>query len=158
MRSPAFWRLDLDPVILHEQPNAGATIIEKLEAHGGCDFAVVVLTPDDEGRLVGDERLRARARQNVIYELGYFVGRLNRKRVAALVAPGLEMPSDFHGVVFIPIDVNDAWQMLLGRELKKRRSTDRHEQGCCALRSRHVRSSHVRRQGADLAGDRKSVV
>lgn len=75
----------LRPVILHEQANKGRTIIEKFEQHAvPCAFAVVLLTPDDHGGAAkSNAELRSRARQNVILELGYFVGKLGRHKVAA---------------------------------------------------------------------------
>lgn len=111
--------IGLNPVILHERASAGATIIEKLEAHAKVSFAVVLLTPDDVGSVVSDkEHLQPRARQNVVLELGYFLGRLGRKRTCALVVGGVEIPSDYSGVVYIPIDKQDAWQFHLAKELK----------------------------------------
>lgn len=113
-------KLDLEPIILHEQPSGGKTIIEKLEAHILVDFAVVLLTPDDVGYHVGDEaQKKKRARQNVILELGLFLGALGRKRVCALHKGDVEIPSDYQGVIFIPMDDAGAWTMLLARELKK---------------------------------------
>jgi hypothetical protein len=87
-------RLGITAVILHEQPNLGKTLIEKLEHYGNVPFAVVLLTPDDEGRTQGASTLNPRARQNVVLELGYFVGLLGRKRVCALYRGGVELPSD----------------------------------------------------------------
>jgi hypothetical protein len=91
-------RLGFEAIILHERANQGRTVIEKVEAHGDVGFAVVLLTPDDEGCVKGDT-LVPRARQNVILELGYFIGRLGRKRVCALKRGDVEIPSDFGGVV-----------------------------------------------------------
>jgi hypothetical protein len=91
-------QLDFDPIILHEQANQGRTIIEKIEAHGDVGFAVVLLTPDDIGSVQGGDPL-PRARQNVLLELGYFIGRLGRARVCALKRGDVEVPSDFGGVV-----------------------------------------------------------
>lgn len=76
-------RLGLTPVILHEQASEGRTLIEKLEHYGDVDFAVVLLTADDVGGKSAAE-LSPRARQNVIWELGYFVARLGRSNVCAL--------------------------------------------------------------------------
>jgi predicted nucleotide-binding protein len=59
-----------------------------------------------------------RARQNVILELGYFIGKLGRSRVAVLLAPGTEQPSDILGIAYIPLDRDGAWRLLVGRELK----------------------------------------
>jgi predicted nucleotide-binding protein len=110
-------RLGFEAIILQEKPNEGRTVIEKVEAHSDVGFAVVILTPDDEGCLKG-EPLQPRARQNVVLELGYFVGRLGRKNVCALKAGNLEMPSDLGGVVCEPFDASGSWKMVLGRELK----------------------------------------
>ena len=111
--------LDLTPVILHEQPNQGRTIIEKFERHAPqVGFAVALLTPDDVGALKSDEKnLKPRARQNVVFELGYFLGRLGRERVCALTKGNVELPSDYDGVVYISLD-DGGWKMNLIRELK----------------------------------------
>lgn len=118
-------RLGYEAVILHERPNRGRTVIEKFEQEANAAFAVVLLTPDDEGRLraEGDKsnELVARARQNVVWEFGYFSGALGRARVAALVADGeLEQPSDLQGVIYIPVaTVEDmGWRIALAREMR----------------------------------------
>ena len=111
--------LGLEPVILHEQPNQGRTIIEKFEEHAQVRFAVVLLTPDDVGSLKGEENhLKPRARQNVIFEFGFFIGRLGRHRVCALTKGDVEIPSDYDGVVYVPLDDHGAWKMKLVKELK----------------------------------------
>ncbi len=111
-------KLGFRAVILHEEANKGMTLIEKLEANSGVGFAVVLLTPDDEGREAGSEKpLQPRARQNVVLELGYFVGKLGRKSVCALFRD-VESPSDYLGVVYVPFDEGGAWQMRLARELR----------------------------------------
>ena len=110
--------LGLDAVILHEQPNAGRTLIEKLEDYSDVGFAVVLLTPDDIGAAASDkENLKARARQNVIAELGHFVGFLSRKRVCALHKEGVEIPSDYSGVGYVSMDRAGAWKAKLAQEL-----------------------------------------
>jgi len=112
-------RLDLEPIILHEQANEGMTVIEKLERHADVRFAVVLLTPDDEGRSLADAAgARPRARQNVILELGYFTGRLGRRAVCALHRGALELPSDYLGVVYVAIDEGGGWQLKLAKELR----------------------------------------
>lgn len=112
----------LDPIILHEQTDSRRTIIEKFEAHAAdVGAAVVLLTPDDEGRVrstTGESELMARARQNVVYELGWFDGRLGRGRVVALYVEGIELPSDLAGILYIAIDKGEAWKLRLGRELR----------------------------------------
>lgn len=111
--------LGLKPIILHEQSNQGRTIIEKFERHAQVGFAVALLTPDDAGALNGEEKaLKPRARQNVIFKFGYFMGHLGRHRVCALTKDNVEIPSDYAGVVYIPLDVSGAWKMNLVKELK----------------------------------------
>jgi hypothetical protein len=79
-------RLGLEAIILHEKPNEGRTVIEKVEAFSDVGFAVVLLTPDDLGAAKEDATsLKARARQNVVLELGYFLGKLKRSRVCVWV-------------------------------------------------------------------------
>lgn len=109
-----------EPVVLMEQGNRGGTIIEKLEEHLGlkAGFAVVILTSDDEGRLRGVADLQPRARQNVILELGYAMGRLGRRNVTLLHQEGVELPSDINGVAYYPLDVHGAWQRHLLGDLK----------------------------------------
>jgi predicted nucleotide-binding protein len=109
-------------VILHEQSNGGRTIIEKFERHGSAvGFAVIVATPDDIGGLAvsppARPDLKPRARQNVIGEMFWFVGRLGRDKVCALVKGDIEMPSDFAGVVYTPMDNHGAWKSKLLDEL-----------------------------------------
>lgn len=111
-------RLGLKAVILSEQANKGRTVIEKFESHaGGAGFAIVLLTPDDHGGSVSDApATRPRARQNVILELGYFIGKLGRTHVCALYKGDLELPSDIHGVVYIKHV--GSWALDLAKELK----------------------------------------
>lgn len=110
--------IGLAPVILHEQANKGMTIPEKLAAYANVGFAVVLLTPDDEGRVKEAAELHFRARQNVILELGYFVGRLGRDRVCALLKGQVELPSDYVGVVYTPFDEGGSWRQKLAQELE----------------------------------------
>lgn len=111
--------IGLEVTVLQEEPNRGQTIIEKFEQHGDVGFAVVLLTGDDTGRAAGASKLRSRprARQNVIFELGYFIGRLGRERVCALYEDGVELPSDYSGVLYISIDTSGGWKLKLGKEL-----------------------------------------
>ena len=104
--------LELDPIVLHEQPNEGRTIIEKFERYAQVGFAVVLLTPDDKCNS------SFRARQNVIFELGYFIGKLGRSRTCALFREGVEIPSDYDGVLYIEMDEPGAWKMKLIKELQ----------------------------------------
>ncbi|MCK6447911.1 MAG: nucleotide-binding protein [Planctomycetes bacterium] len=113
-------KLGLNVVILHERADAGQTIIEKLVAHADVAYAVVLLTGDDVGAKKGlTPELRPRARQNVLLELGYFLGRLGRGKVRALVADGVEVPSDYSGVLYTELDAGGAWKFALAREIKE---------------------------------------
>lgn len=111
-------KLGLKPIILHEQPNSGKTVIEKFEAHSNVGFAIVIMTDDDAGKSNTEKDLKKRARQNVILELGYFIGKLGRNKVLPLYMDGVELPSDIHGVVYVPIDQSDNWKFSIVRELK----------------------------------------
>lgn len=108
----------LRPIILHEQPNGGRTVIEKFENRtASIGFAVVLLTPDDMGGVRGGPT-HPRARQNVVAELFYFIGKLGRARVCALKKGDIEIPSDISGLVYTEIDAAGAWKVTLLRELK----------------------------------------
>lgn len=111
----------IDPVILHEQPNDGLTIIAKLErAATTANYAVVLLTADDLGQAKGDSGLVSRARQNVVFEMGYFMAKLGTERVAVLHENGVEAPGDMNGMVYIPYGSFDNWKNKLAGELKSR--------------------------------------
>lgn len=114
-------QLGLDVCVLKDEPNKGRTVIEKLEQEAdGADYAVVICTPDDEGysRADGVKNAKARARQNVVLELGYFISDLDRSRVCALMVGDIEMPSDVAGVLYTRFDLLEAWQVELKRELE----------------------------------------
>jgi len=122
-------QLELNPVVLQDQPNRSRTIFEKFEDYADVDLAVVLLTPDDRGASARDigvalanrrrlqSVLRPRARQNVLLELGYFLGKGTRKRVCALYKEGVELPSDLLGVTYVPFDDYGAWRQELAREI-----------------------------------------
>ncbi len=118
-------RLGLEAVILHEKPNRGQTIIEKIERFSDVSFAVVLLSPDDSGYSNADgvNAAKPRARQNVILELGYFAGKLGRENVVALHRGSrnekLELPSDYDGVLYTPYDGDSGtWRSELVAELR----------------------------------------
>lgn len=111
-------QFNIEPIVLFEQPGKGQTIIEKLESNSNVAFAIVILTPDDVGKALAEENLKPRARQNVVFELGYFIGSLNRNRVAVLYDESIELPSDYRGVEYIKIDKEDAWKLKLTKEMK----------------------------------------
>lgn len=111
-------KLGLEPIILHEQPNEGRTLIEKFEHNADVGCAVVLLTADDTGSSKASPSVtEKRARQNVVFEMGFFLGRLGRKHTIALLEHGVSKPSDIDGVVYIPLD-DESWKLLLIRELK----------------------------------------
>jgi predicted nucleotide-binding protein len=88
-----------------------------VEAHSDVGFAVILLSPDDEGRVKG-ETPQPRARQNVLLELGYFIGKLTRRRVCTLKVGDVEIPSDWRGVIDEPFDKGGGWKQTLARELE----------------------------------------
>lgn len=113
-------KLDLPLTILSEEANKGRTIFQKFVDHSDAGFAVVLLTADDRGGRVGQSETgqSLRARQNVIFELGFFIGKLGVDKVCALYEEGVEIPSDYHGVAFVPLDERQAWKFELAKEMK----------------------------------------
>ncbi len=108
----------LKPIVLDEQPSKGQTIIDKFEEQADeAGFAIVLLTPDDVGysKATGERRLRAR--QNVILELGYFFGSLGSKRLSALYKEGVELLSGIPGLVYVPMDSDNNWQLKIRKEM-----------------------------------------
>lgn len=121
--------LGLKPIILHEQEDYGNTIIEKFESNAtDVGFAVVLLTADDLGISKKDiEKTKAedkepqpseRARQNVVFEMSYFMGKLDRAHVFLLLENGVEKPGDSDGIVYTPIDSEGMWKVKLAKRLK----------------------------------------
>jgi len=115
-------KLGLKPIILHEQPNQGKTIIEKFEEYSNVGFAIILLSPDDIGypKEYNNSDAKFRARQNVIFEFGYYVGKIGRENVIALYLENdnFEMPTDLSGILYIPYDKNDVWKYKLVEELQ----------------------------------------
>lgn len=109
-------RVGLEPVILHEQPSSSQTIIEKIESHSDVGYAIVLYTPCDTGSKTGNNP-SPRARQNVVFEHGYFIGKLGRSKVTALVKGHVETPNDISGVVYIDLDERGAWKIDVAKEL-----------------------------------------
>ena len=115
--------LGLDPIVLHRKPDQGHTIIEKFEKYSDVSYAFVLLTPDDVGYSKSEEtkpdekRIKElRARQNVIFEFGYFVGSVGRGRVCCLHKPGVSLPTDVSGVLYKELTGN---VVSLGYEIMK---------------------------------------
>lgn len=109
-----------EAIILHEQPDSGLTIIEKIERYADVDFAVVLYTECDLGRAkeMDQKDERYRARQNVVFEHGYLIGKLGRDHVCALVKGNVETPGDISGVVYVSMDSAGAWKMQLGKNMR----------------------------------------
>lgn len=116
-------QLGLNPIILSEEPNGGKTIIEKFEDNSQrVDFAIVLMSDqDDQGCEIGINDFRPRARQNVILELGYFIGKLGRrKHVCVLKKAGVEEPSDILGIAYTPyVSGQKAWKYEVADELQE---------------------------------------
>ncbi|WP_416428544.1 TIR domain-containing protein [Paenarthrobacter nicotinovorans] len=105
------------PVILHRENNRGSSLIEKLErSASSAGFAVILLTADDLGRSKNVTDERPRGRQNVVFEMGYFMAKLGRENVAILREDGVEEPGDVTGMVYIPLDGGN-WRKELADEL-----------------------------------------
>lgn len=112
-------QLKLEPIILHEQADQGRTIIEKFEENSSdVNFAIILLTADDEGKSKKEMDYKNRARQNVVFEMGYFIGKLGRKKVFLLIENGVDKPGDLDGIVYVPIDNSDGWKLKLVKELR----------------------------------------
>lgn len=107
-------RAELDGIVLHELPDRGRTIIDKLiqESEEAC-YVIALLSPDDE--IVNGS---SRARQNVILEIGYFLGKLGKERVRLLKRGDVEIPSDLHGILFENYDSEGNWRMKILKEMK----------------------------------------
>ncbi|MEV6831221.1 nucleotide-binding protein [Amycolatopsis sp. NPDC051102] len=105
-------------IVLEDEANLGRDILGKLlDSAKLAKYAVVLLTADDEGRKIGEGQWNSRARQNVVLELGLFLGLLGRDKVAALYEEGVEIPSDYSGVLYISLG-GEGWKLKLATELK----------------------------------------
>jgi len=109
-----------EAIILHEQANLGNTIMEKLERCTNVGYAIVLYTECDLGRAKESkvEEEKYRARQNVVYEHGYLIGKLGRERVFALVKGDVETPGDISGVVYTAMDSAGAWKISLAKDMR----------------------------------------
>ena len=110
--------LGLEPIILHMQASSGRTIIEKIEHYSNVGFGVVLYTPCDVGSKAGELTGNYRARQNVVFEHGYLIGKLGRSRVTAVVKGTVETPNDISGVVYIALDDQGSWKDELKKEMQ----------------------------------------
>jgi predicted nucleotide-binding protein len=113
-------KLDSHAVILHELPDRGRTIIEKFEDYSDVGYAIVLLSADDIGASRDEpDDLQPRPRQNVVFELGFFVGKLGRDRVCVLYKEGVEILSDYQGVIYKPMDEGGAWRLEVAKEMRE---------------------------------------
>lgn len=104
----------IEAIILSEKVNLGRTIIEKFEDYSDVDGAICLFTADDLGHAKPEKNLKYRARQNVVLETGYFMGKLGRNHVVILADKDIEMPSDLSGIVYTS---TSNWQVDLLKEL-----------------------------------------
>ncbi|GAB6168814.1 hypothetical protein JCM1393_12740 [Clostridium carnis] len=112
--------IKLEPIVLKNQASLGNTIIEKIEEYSDVGFAIVLYTPCDIGASIIDkDNMKNRARQNVVFEHGYLIGKLGRKNVCALVKGDIEKPNDISGLVYIEFDNQKAWRFNIARDMKK---------------------------------------
>lgn len=113
-------KLGFEAIILHEQVDSGATIIEKLEKHTDVGFAIVLYTECDIRcvKSSNPEDLKPRARQNIIFEHGLLIGKIGRANVVALLKGDVEILNDISGVVYKSMDTGGAWKYSIAREMK----------------------------------------
>lgn len=107
-------RANLKDIVLHEQPDKNRTVIEKLIEEGNsAAYVIALLSPDDT-----QEDGTVRARQNVVLEIGYFIGRLGREKVRLLRKGEVVIPSDLQGILFENYDNEGAWRIKLLKEMQ----------------------------------------
>lgn len=112
-------KLGLEAIILHEKASSSRSIIEKIEEYSDVGFGIVLYTPCDiGGKQVENPELKSRARQNVVFEHGFLIGKIKRQNVCALVKGDVELPNDISGVVYVKMDDEEAWHLKIARELK----------------------------------------
>lgn len=118
--------INLEPIVLHRQLDEGLTVIEKFEKHADVTYAIILLTPDDIAYTVADSKkkeeernIELRARQNVILEFGFFIGKLGRKNVCCIYKEGVTLPSDLNGLIYKQVTKSvDEVGLFLMKELK----------------------------------------
>ena len=104
-------KIGITSIILHEQTRDGETIVEKIEQNLNIGFAIVLYTPS------GFE-IKPHAQQNIVFEHGYLIGKLGRRKVCALVKGNIEAPVTINGVVYISLDALETWHQAMTKELK----------------------------------------
>ncbi len=115
-------RLNLEPIILHEQPDGNKAILEKFKEYSDVSFAVIILSPDDFAYPRDEDQSKGkfRARQNVIMELGFLLAKLGREKIFILCRhdDNFEMPSDYSGILYTPYDNAGYWKYKMADEMK----------------------------------------
>jgi len=112
-------KLGFEAIVLHEKASESKTIIEKIEKYSNVGFGIVLYTPCDIGGKQSKEpQLKQRARQNVVFEHGFLIGKIGRSNVCALVKGEVEIPNDISGVVYVQMDNSDAWRYSIANEMK----------------------------------------
>ena len=112
--------LGLELILSHERTSQ-ETIAQKLSANPDVGFAIVLLTEDDIGyRKDQPDMAKLRAKQNVVYELGYLIGKLGRDRVFVLHhdEKNFELPTHCSELIYTPYDRLAHWQFDLVKRLK----------------------------------------
>lgn len=111
-------QLGLEPIVLHQQASSGRTIMEKIEHYSNVGFGIVLYTPCDVGAKAGEPHGSFRARQNVVFEHGYLIGKLGRPRVVAVVKGDIETPNDISGVVYVKMSGDENWKEEIIKEMR----------------------------------------
>ena len=116
--------LALEPIVLKEQPDEGMTLIQKFEKNSEeVGFVVFLLTNDETATVHKTQKTEAHARQNVIFEMGYFFNEFRRsdgshRGILALLQEGVAKPGDIDGLVYCQYhEGDDGWKLRLAKEL-----------------------------------------
>ena len=116
-------RLGIRPIDLMESSPSGIrTIFDSLNyCANTIECAIILLSADDTVVDDSHEFTSYRARQNVIFEMGFFAGVLGRDRVIVMYEPKekFEFPSDIAGVYYTQYKDDNRWKQELRSHLKK---------------------------------------
>jgi len=111
----------LTPVLIdnHSAIDLGLDLLDGFS--NDADLAILVLSNDPQIEET-KSKMSERQDQNIAYELGYFRGKLGRKRVCVLYQDDFHEEvksfSPFTGVVFIPFDTAGTWMTLLTKTIQ----------------------------------------